>query len=94
MTAAEFAGAHSSLLEQAESSTPLSEREQARIRAAVALFELCQLVTEENGTGPGLAAGLAALDPHHLVLPDDNPAVEVADNALAAAIEADGASYR
>ncbi|WP_433917367.1 hypothetical protein OIE50_50875 [Streptomyces canus] len=94
VTAAEFAGAHSSLLEQAESSTPLSEREQARIRAAVALFELCQLVTEENGTGPGLAAGLAALDPHHLVLPDDNPAVEVADNALAAAIEADGASYR
>ncbi|MFE1341564.1 hypothetical protein ACFW6K_28290 [Streptomyces sp. NPDC058733] len=94
VTAAEFAGAHSSLLEQAESSSPLSEREQARVRAAVALFKLCQLVAEENGTGPGLAAGLAALDPHHLVLPDDNPAVEVADNALAAAIEADRASYR
>ncbi|MEU2741357.1 hypothetical protein ABZ656_40085 [Streptomyces sp. NPDC007095] len=93
VTAAEFAGAHSTLLEQAESGTPLSEREQSRIRAAVALFELCQLA-EEDGTGPGLAAGLAALDPHHLVLPDDNPAVKVADNALAAAIEADRASYR
>ncbi|MFF7189581.1 hypothetical protein ACFZAR_31100 [Streptomyces sp. NPDC008222] len=94
VTAAEFASAHSTLLEQAESGTPLTEREQSRIRAAVALFELCQLVAEENGTGPGLAAGLAALDPHHLFLPEDNPAVEVADNALTAAIEADRASYR
>jgi hypothetical protein len=94
MTAAEFAGAHSALLEQAKSGTPLREREQSRIRAVVALCELCQLVAEEDGTGPGLAAGLAALDPHHLVLPEDNPAVEVADRALTAAIEADRASYR
>ncbi|MEU3511316.1 hypothetical protein ABZ733_26175 [Streptomyces longwoodensis] len=94
VTATEFADAHSTLLEQAESGAPLSEREQSRIRAAVALFELCQLVAEEDGAGPGLAAGLAALDPHHVVLPDDNPAVEVADNALTAAIEADRASYR
>lgn len=92
VTAAEFAGAHSALLERAESGTPPSEREQSRIRAAVALFELCQLVAEEDGTGPGLAAGLAALDPHHLFLPEDNPAVEVADNALTSAIEADRAS--
>ncbi|MGW3313612.1 hypothetical protein ACWDG9_44410 [Streptomyces sp. NPDC001073] len=94
VTASEFASVHSALLEQAESGTPLNEREQSRIRAAVALFELCQLVADEDGTSPGLAAGLAALDPHHLVLPDDNPAVEVADNALAAAIEADRASHR
>jgi hypothetical protein len=52
------------------------------------------LVAEEDGTGPGLAAGLAALDPHHLVLPDDNPAVEVFDRALAAATDADRANYR
>ncbi|MEW2559686.1 hypothetical protein [Streptomyces griseorubiginosus] len=94
VTAAEFAAAHSALLGQAESGTPLSERDQSRIRAAVALFELCQLVAEEDGTGPGLAAGLAALDPHHLVLPDDNPAVEAFDRTLAAAIDADRANHR
>ncbi|MFF5759843.1 hypothetical protein OG495_36275 [Streptomyces longwoodensis] len=94
VTMAEFAGAHSTLLERATSGAPLSEREQSRIRAVVALFELCQLVADENGTGPGLAAGLAALDPRTLVLPEDNPAVGAAHTALAAAIEADRASYR
>ncbi|MFJ3644476.1 hypothetical protein [Streptomyces murinus] len=94
VTAAEFADTHSTLFEQAESGTPLGEREQARLQAALALLELCQLVTEENGTGPGLAAGLAALNPHHLVLPEDNPAVGAFDRALTAAIKADRASYR
>jgi hypothetical protein len=82
------------LLERAESGRPLSEHEQSCIRAAVALFELCQLVAEEDGTNPGLAAGLAALDPRHPLLPEDNPAVEVADNALAAAIKADRAIHQ
>ncbi|MGW1143009.1 hypothetical protein, partial [Streptomyces zhihengii] len=60
VTAAEFAGTQAALLEQAERGQPPSEHEQFRIQAAVALFELCQLVADEDGTDPGLAAGLAA----------------------------------
>lgn len=80
---------HSVLIEQAESDTPLSKSEQIRIHAALALFELSQLATQENSTDPGLASGLAALDPRHLLPPGDHPAVGVTDSALTAAIEAD-----
>lgn len=66
----------------------LSPSEQAHLIAVQALLEACALVADEDGQGPGLAAGFAELDITNPQIPPQFEATAKLDFALTAALEA------
>lgn len=67
----------------------LGPNEQAHLIAVQALLEVCALVADEDGQGPGLAAGFADLDVTDLQISPEFRATAKLNFALAAALEAD-----
>ncbi len=89
-----FTREHAEIFTHEQNIESLSESEKFRLAAFVALRELCSMVDEEDGTNPGLAAGLSSVDVTRPMIPDGYAATAKLNFALTAAIEADRGSQR
>ncbi len=79
------------ILAHRDSLEHLPPSEQARLLAVQTLLEVCGLVADEDGQGPGLISGFASLDITNLLIPQEFQATAKLNFAFTAAIEADRA---